>query len=175
MYAFYMSLQKPAGNHTENTFRIWRGRDHYVRMILDGNKLANLRRDIMNKTILTDFEFREIKERVTADVKDIDSGNAGIRDGDFDNRDGGNGSVRCTDADTRVARTRNVDQREIVNFIRALDDISIDGVAIDEFALVDEGNHNVSDDTTGNNTIMSHPSVNENSKTNSNPKKRKSD
>ena len=36
-----------------------------------------------------------------------------------------------------------------------------------------EVNH-VSYDTTGNNTIMSHPSGNENSKTNSNPKKRKS-
>ena len=34
--------------------------------------------------------------------------------------------------------------------------------------------HNVSYDTKGNNTIMSHPSVNENSKTNSDPKKRKS-
>ena len=38
-----------------------------------------------------------------------------------------------------------------------------------------EGNHNVHYDTTGNNIIMSHPSVNENSKTNSNPKKQKSD
>ena len=38
-----------------------------------------------------------------------------------------------------------------------------------------EGNHNASYDTTGNNIIMSHPSVNENSKTNSNPKKQKSD
>ena len=38
-----------------------------------------------------------------------------------------------------------------------------------------EGNHNVSYDTTGNNIIMFHPSVNENTKTNSNPKKRKSD
>ena len=39
---------------------------------------------------------------------------------------------------------------------------------------MDEGNHNVSYDTTGNN-IISHPSVKENSKTNRNPKKRKSD
>ena len=39
---------------------------------------------------------------------------------------------------------------------------------------VGEGNHNVSCDTTGNNTIMYHPSAEENSKTNSNPKKRKS-
>ena len=38
-----------------------------------------------------------------------------------------------------------------------------------------EGNHYVSYDTAGNSTIMSHPSVNENSKTNSKPKKQKSD
>ena len=36
-----------------------------------------------------------------------------------------------------------------------------------------EGNHNVSYDTTGNNTIMSHLRVTENSKINSNPKKTK--
>ena len=34
-----------------------------------------------------------------------------------------------------------------------------------------EGNHNVNYDTTGDDTIMSHPSVNENSKTNSLHKK----
>ena len=38
-----------------------------------------------------------------------------------------------------------------------------------------EGNHIVSYDTTDSNTIMSHPSINENSKTNSNRKKWKSD
>ena len=37
MYTFYMSLEKPAGNHTENTSRIWRSRNHNVRMNLDGN------------------------------------------------------------------------------------------------------------------------------------------
>ena len=36
-----------------------------------------------------------------------------------------------------------------------------------------KGNHNVSYDTTGNNTIMSHLRVNKNSKTNSNPKNEK--
>ena len=35
----------------------------------------------MNKKRLTDFELREIKEKVIADVKDIGSGNVGIRDG----------------------------------------------------------------------------------------------
>ena len=74
-----------------------------------------------------------------------------------------------------MARARYVNQRENVNHIRALDDIPTDEGSEDEFELVGEGNHNVSYDTTGNKTIMSHPSVNENSKTNSDPKKRKSD
>ena len=38
-----------------------------------------------------------------------------------------------------------------------------------------EGKHNVSYDTTDNNTIISHLSINKYSKTNSNPKKGKSD
>ena len=109
-------------------------------------------------------------------MKDIDSGNVGIRDGEFDNRDEGTGSTSCIDPDTSVARIiRYVDQRENVNHTRTLDDIPIDEESGDEFELVGEGNHNVSYDTTGNNIIMSHPSVNGNSKTNSKPKKLKSD
>ena len=107
-------------------------------------------------------------------MKDIDSGNVGIKDEDVDDMDEGTGGVSCTDRDTRVARTRNVDQRENVNHIGFLDDIPIDEGSEDEFKLVGEGNH-VNYYTTGNNTIMSHLSVNENSKTNSNPKKLKSD
>ena len=57
------------------------------------------------------------------------------------------------DADTREARTRNADQRENVNHIRALDDISFDEGSEDKFELVGEGNHDVSYDTTGNNTL----------------------
>ena len=124
---------------------------------------------------MTDFELSEISEKVIADVKDIDSGNVGIRVGDGDDRDKVTGGVSCTDADTRVARAIYVDQRENVNHIGALDHIPIDEGSEDEFELVGDGNHNVSYDTTGNNTIMSHPSVNENSNTKSNPKKRKSD
>ena len=43
-------------------------------MNLVGNKLTNARRDIMNKKRLTDFELTGIKEKIIADVKDIDSG-----------------------------------------------------------------------------------------------------
>ena len=45
-----------------------------------------------------------------------------------------------TDADTTEARTRNVDQRENVNHIGALDDIPIDQGSEHEFELVGEGN-----------------------------------
>ena len=167
-----MSLQKPAGIHTENTLRIWRSCNHSVRIKLNGNKLANVLRDIMNKKTLTDFELREIKEKVIVDVKDIDSGNVGIGDEDVDDRDEGAGGVSCTDADTRVARTSHVDQRESVNHIRALDDIPVDEGSEDEFELVGEGNHE-SYDTTCNNTMTSHLSVNESSETNSNPKNKR--
>ena len=108
-------------------------------------------------------------------MKDINSGNVGIRDGDVDDRDECTGSTSCTDADTKVARKSYVDQRENVNHTGTLDDIPIDEGSRDEFELVDEGNHNASYDTTDNNIVMSHPSVNENSKTNSNPKKQKND
>ena len=56
----------------------------------------------MNKKRLTDIELRETKEKFIADVKDIDYGNVGIRDGDVDDRDEGTGGTSCPDADTRV-------------------------------------------------------------------------
>ena len=49
MYPFYMSLEKPAGNHTENTFSKRKSRNHNVRMNLDENKLANVQKDIIRK------------------------------------------------------------------------------------------------------------------------------
>ena len=52
-----MSLEKQAGNHTENTFRIRRTRNHNVRMKLKGNKLVNVQKDIMNNKRLTDCEL----------------------------------------------------------------------------------------------------------------------
>ena len=58
-------------------------------------------------------------------MKDIDSGNVGIKDGDVDDRDEGTGGVSCTDADTRVTRTTCVDQRENLKHIGALDNIPL--------------------------------------------------
>ena len=108
-------------------------------------------------------------------MKDIDSGNVGIRDGDVDNRDEGTGSTGCTDTDTRVDTRMYFDQRENVNHTGTLDYIPIYEESGYEFELVGEVNHNVSYDNTVNNIIMSHLGVNKNSKTNSNPEKRKSD
>ena len=47
-------------------------------MNLNVHKLANVRKGIMNKKRLTDSGLREIKEKIIADMKDIDSGNVGI-------------------------------------------------------------------------------------------------
>ena len=54
-----MFLEKSAGHHTENTFSILRSRNHNVRVNLNGGKLVNVQRDIMNKKRLTDIELRE--------------------------------------------------------------------------------------------------------------------
>ena len=83
-------------------------------------------------------------------MKDIDSGNVGIKGGDVDDRDTGCVSftdtdtrvaraIRCTDEDTRIARTRYVDQRKNVNHIEALDNIPIDEGSEDDFELVGRG------------------------------------
>ena len=54
MYAFYISLEKPSGSHTENTSSTWESRNHNVKMNVNGDKLASVRRDIMNSKRLTD-------------------------------------------------------------------------------------------------------------------------
>ena len=170
MYAFYVSLEKPAGSHTQNIFIICRSHNRGNK--LDGNVLANVQRDIASKKKLTDFELTKLKE---TDVKDIDSWDVGIRDRDVDDSDEGADGVSCTDADTREAMTRNNDQRENVNHIRAIDDIPIDEGSEDEFELVGECNYMWVCDTTSNNTIMYHLSVNENSKINSSTQKSRID
>ena len=87
--------------------------------LLNGNNLANVWREILNKKRLTDFELREITEKVTADVKNIDSRNVGIRDGNVEDRDKSTGGISCTDEDTSEASTRNFDQRENLSHIRS--------------------------------------------------------
>ena len=100
-------LEKLTGSHTENTFAIQRSFNYSVKINLDGNNLANVRRDIMNKKRLKDFKLKETKQKVTAGAKDT----LGIRDGYVDDRDKGTSGVSCTDADTGEAMIKNVDQK----------------------------------------------------------------
>ena len=91
-------------------------------------------------------------------------------------RDERTGGVCCTDGGTRVAGTGCVvEPRENINHIGTLDHITIYERSEDKFKLVGKGKHNVSYNTTDNNTIISHLSINKYSKTNSNPKKGKSE
>ena len=69
MYAFYMSLEKPSGNNTDNTFKLWRDRNPDVRLNMDSNKLANVRRDILKNKRLLDVELNEIKRKVNQDAR----------------------------------------------------------------------------------------------------------
>ena len=69
MYAFYMSLEKPSGNHTENTYNIWRSRNPGIRPQMDGNRLANTRRDILKHNRLLDVQLNEIKKKVRDEIR----------------------------------------------------------------------------------------------------------
>ena len=69
MYAYYKSLEKPSGNHTDNTYNIWRSRNPDIRPKMDGNKLANVRRDILKNNRLLDIELTQIKESVKAEIR----------------------------------------------------------------------------------------------------------
>ena len=55
MEAYFKTLAKPNASVTTDAYNIWRTQ----------NKLANTRRDIMNKKRLTDMEIQAIKDKVT--------------------------------------------------------------------------------------------------------------
>ena len=48
---------------------MWRNRNKDIREYLGANKLANVRRYIMNKKHLTDAELNEIKLKVQNDIR----------------------------------------------------------------------------------------------------------
>ena len=74
---------------------------------------------------MTDFQLKQIKLFI-ADMKDIDSGNASIRDGDVEDSNEGAGGICYRETHTSIATTKNIDQRKNVNHIWTLDDIPID-------------------------------------------------
>ena len=60
MTAFYQALNEPKNNNTKRTFEIWRKEVGKHRPYIDANKLANVRRDIVNKKGLTEAEVEDI-------------------------------------------------------------------------------------------------------------------
>lgn len=50
-------------------------------------------------------------------MKDIDSGNASIRDGDVEDSNEGTGGICYRETHTSIATTKNIDQRKNVNHI----------------------------------------------------------
>ena len=52
MSAFYQVLDEPKNNNTKRTYYIWRKELGEHRPFIDANKLANVRRDKMNKNRL---------------------------------------------------------------------------------------------------------------------------
>ena len=62
MSAFYQVLNEPKNNNTKRTHYIWRKEVGQHRPFIDANKLANVRRDIINKNRLTEVLIEDIKK-----------------------------------------------------------------------------------------------------------------
>ena len=63
--AFYAASVKPkSGSTTKDAYEIWREKHPADRLAMDANKLANVRRDIIQNKRLTDMELDSIRSRV---------------------------------------------------------------------------------------------------------------
>ena len=69
MSAFYQALNEPKNKNTKLTYEIWRKEVGEDRPYIDVNKLANVRRDIMDKERLTEAEIEDIKKTVRKETK----------------------------------------------------------------------------------------------------------
>ena len=70
MSAFYQALNEPKNNNTKHTYEIWRREVGEHRPYIDANKVANVRRDIMNKKRL---KFR-LRLKILRNSKKINKG-----------------------------------------------------------------------------------------------------
>ena len=61
----FKALAKPKASVTADAYNIWWTQNPTKRPNMDANKLANTRRDNMNKKRLTDMEIQAIKDKVT--------------------------------------------------------------------------------------------------------------
>ena len=70
IYSFYLALEQPSQvSSTERTYLIWRSRNPEIRLDMNSNKLANVRRYILNNNRLTNAEIVIIKECVKNDIR----------------------------------------------------------------------------------------------------------
>ena len=64
MEAFYAATLNPKTSITQGTYDIWRANNPTKRLNLNANKLANVRRDIVNRERLTKMELQAIQLNV---------------------------------------------------------------------------------------------------------------
>ena len=65
MKAYYTAIDHPSDDsNTKQTYAIWRAENQNIRLYIDENKLANIRRDIVRNKRLTEAEIEQIKQQV---------------------------------------------------------------------------------------------------------------
>ena len=64
MTAFYQALKETKDKTTKQIYEVWRQNVGEHRSYIDGNKVANVRKDIMKKNRLTVAEIEEIKTKI---------------------------------------------------------------------------------------------------------------
>ena len=69
MIVFYQALNESKNKNTKRTYEIWRKEVGEHRPYIDANKLANVRRDIINKKRLKETEIEDIKKTVRKQTK----------------------------------------------------------------------------------------------------------
>lgn len=65
MKAYYQAIERPTEtSNTKETYRLWRIENPETRPNMDENKLANVRRDIVNRKRLSEAELEELRQNV---------------------------------------------------------------------------------------------------------------
>ena len=71
MRAFYCAKHKPNNSSvTEETYKVWRSKVPNAREYMDANKLANVRRNIINKKYLTGAELTDLENCVKTEYEE---------------------------------------------------------------------------------------------------------
>ena len=70
MNYFHYALENPLETcTTDRTYKLWQESNKTKRLYIDGNNLADVRRDVMQKKRLTDTELQRIKNCVKKIIK----------------------------------------------------------------------------------------------------------